>query len=92
MSRQRYSQTVQKTSRHFTKWKAIPARYIQSCCGCGLVHEWRFSWGKVKGKYVLGRRVRQHVAETKKERKRFTKRRQQEIFRENKLKELENEC
>jgi hypothetical protein len=75
MSGQRYSQAVQKTSRHFTPWEALPVRYLQSCCGCGLVHEWHFSLRKVEGKVLLGKRLRQHVGETKKERKRMTKRR-----------------
>lgn len=75
MSRQRYSQARQKTSRHFTEWKPLPARYLQSCCGCGLVHEWHFSWRKVKGRELLGKRLRRHAGETRKERKRLAKRR-----------------
>lgn len=69
--RHHYKQVTQKSSRHFSEWRPIPGQYFQECCGCGLVHEWRFSWGKQGKKTILGKRLRVHLSETGKAQRRL---------------------
>lgn len=69
----RYVQITSKTVRHFSEWRPITQKYLQACCGCGLVHEWRFSHKKVNGRWLLGKRLRTHKSETIKERLRLAK-------------------
>jgi hypothetical protein len=65
----RYAQVTQATTRHFSTLRRLPRRLIQSCCDCGLVHEWRFV--SING-YVW-HKLRRHNAETKIERRRLKK-------------------
>jgi hypothetical protein len=73
MSSKKYIQITQRTVRSFSAWERLPRRYLQACCGCGLVHEWRFSWGRYGNQTVMGKTIRVHKGDTRKEKIRMAK-------------------